>query len=706
MKKLWLYIGVLAALILSGCGTPPPDFNGQDWCYVFDFTENQQGFAIAAGTWTAQGITSDTTGLLQTSFVYDRDVYPNYITVKVFRPTGITGDITATVAGVAFGLSTYFTGTLPSADSSAELRFAPPANGEEIIGDRNSINITVDGNQPIGIESIDVRGMGGTPFPYNPCSDATSTPIPENTGTGTPAGTATPTASATAGPSPTPGDWSCFYDFTIDDYTFTTDALLPGTYDGSGWHSVWNSGSGYRGIILKHPESLLLTHIVVDFHRVAGTSPADPAVHAIGSVGGATYYTLPYDEAPPEPLELTGDLETFSGTYIQLFSGWGASDPGGSVDIYNVLFEGTGTPPVDCPDPTTPTPTTTPTLATPTPGPTNTQEPLWSACIDFTASRYSFTAVGAEYEDERGFIQDDPDEWSVGRSGLAPTAKKKVKLQFGAGQSFSGDIRFTDNGSNATSWLTVAGNEVFLDYSVSAWLPTSTFWIEFDGGFDGLILERVCWMDPNPSTGTPIPGTLTPVGTRTPLPTVTGSPAPSRTPVVVPPPVILITSTSGIPITATFMWGGTPTFAATGTPITGTPAATGTPAGTGAGGAGGAAGEAGEILGFGWQIGWGMFGALFAYVQQATDMVGTLLSSFANATPVPIPGLPLCMSNPQAHDICAIYYIMDWTLFAPGTPGALIIPLILIIMNVSMAIRFIRWVLKIVRRGEETTHVE
>jgi hypothetical protein len=302
-----------------------------------------------------------------------------------------------------------------------------------------------------------------------------------------------------------------------------------------------------------------------------------------------------------------------------------------------------------------------------------------------------------------GFEQQDT-LWSIGRSGLNTRAKKKIKLEFD--HLFDGSIRLTDNGTNETDWHVIAGNPIIADFSGETWIPTTTLWIEFDNEEidPPLTLQRLCWVDEFPATNTPIPGTGTPLYTRTPLPTTTVI-APSRTPINIPAPIIYITATSGVYITTTPIYGGTGVYYPT--PI-GSATPYGTPAGEGEGfgSGGGGFGDVGDMLGFGWDIGWGLLGAMLAYLGQATNIVTGLLSAFANATPQAIPGLPLCITNPMGYDICAIYYIMDNTFFAPATPGQYIVPLLQIVFNILIAILFVRWVLRIIRRGEKITHVQ
>lgn len=97
----------------------------------------------------------------------------------------------------------------------------------------------------------------------------------------------------------------------------------------------------------------------------------------------------------------------------------------------------------------------------------------------------------------------------------------------------------------------------------------------------------------------------------------------------------------------------------------------------------------------------GLVGLLLLYIGQAIARMSAFISAFFTAPATPINGLPLCVSDPFSYDICAIYYIMDWTLFAPGTPGQFIMPLLLTMMNVVLIFRFVKYVLKIIKKGED-----
>jgi hypothetical protein len=676
MKNLWMFLGVLAAVILSGCQAenPIPEASEYDWCYLFDFVHNANGFLIEHGSITADGLTADAEGFLKASFQYDREPHPLIAVVTFRRPDTTVGDVHVTAIAYAFRIVAIVDETVPAIIDNAVMAFELDANSESIQAQlyKDQIQIQVESDQPLAIERIEVRGMGANPFPDNYCGNYTPTPTPPATGT-------PPTATAT------PLPWECVYDFTLSDAGWSTSGDFLGTpRDGTGFHSYVNEDDlEGMAIELTFPETITTTEILFEYTYAGG--PFGYGSGIVTNTGIIIFrdstleFPQPYTDFFPRSFNFMGI------TFI------------GETTFERITMQGTGNSPCD-PE----SPTATPGGSS-TPLPSATFEPLWGSCVDFTYNDYLFIAEGAAWEDGAGFIQED-DIWSVGRGSFGITAKKKIKLQFAAGQTFTGDVRLTDNAANATDWNTVSGNTIITDFSGDAWTPTNTFWVEFDGNNVPLTLEKICWLDPQPSTQTPGPGTGTPFGTRTPL-AVTVNPTyqPSRTPFGIPGPYNQVTTTPGVLVTTTPIYSGTGVVVITGTPF-GTPSGgggTGSTGGTGgSGGVGSGSGDAGDLIGFGWTIGNGMLGAGAAYLGQVADVAGGMLSTLNSAPPTGIPGLPMCITNPMAHDICAIYYILDFTIFAEGTPGALIIPFLLVVMNFYIVIRFVRWGMRIVKRSE------
>ena len=100
-----------------------------------------------------------------------------------------------------------------------------------------------------------------------------------------------------------------------------------------------------------------------------------------------------------------------------------------------------------------------------------------------------------------------------------------------------------------------------------------------------------------------------------------------------------------------------------------------------------------------------MLTLILSWFVQMVAQLGGILAAFYSAPPTAIPAMPQCQSDPMTYDICAIYYILDFTLFAPGTPGALIIPILLIIVDINAVLYFASFVMKLIRRGEKITDV-
>lgn len=101
----------------------------------------------------------------------------------------------------------------------------------------------------------------------------------------------------------------------------------------------------------------------------------------------------------------------------------------------------------------------------------------------------------------------------------------------------------------------------------------------------------------------------------------------------------------------------------------------------------------------------GFFIAMGAFAVQSVVVITTLLTAYITSPVVPIPGLPQCVTAPQSYEICAMYYISDWTLFAPDTPGEIIVPLLVILLDITIVFFFIRRVLALISVGEKVTDV-
>lgn len=76
-----------------------------------------------------------------------------------------------------------------------------------------------------------------------------------------------------------------------------------------------------------------------------------------------------------------------------------------------------------------------------------------------------------------------------------------------------------------------------------------------------------------------------------------------------------------------------------------------------------------------------LVGLGLGWLFQVAQIVGGIFAQIQGAPVQPIAGLPRCISAPTESELCAIWYVLDWTLFAPQTPGEWLIPLLVLIVD-------------------------
>jgi hypothetical protein len=728
VKRLIVF---LLLALLTGCGTGVPDVDGTDWCFKYDFTLSDNGFNIVEGSWVdGSGLLTDAEGDLIFSYEHDRFVAVSFVIVTVKRAAPGVDNIAIVAAGDVFGVSAGFSTTMPAGITTYPAVF----QSQELGVEGKFINVTAQSSHPLYLQSIEMRGMGGSPFGVNICDDSqpltpsTDTPTPVESDTPTMTASVTLTRTQTHTPTPTATEtppWLCVYDFTIDDGGFastgTFDTGSGGIYNsGVGWEDDFgtSSGNAYRMVqIAKTISSALITSIAADFDVTNGTQGGEPGVIASHDTV-LQITTTPFPDGPGTFSWSGSATATAIGIRIQSgFIPGSSSDPGGSVIVSEIRVRGTGPKPeVTCTDETepTPTPSITPTPGTLTPTQTATAPAGWTCTHDFDSGGYGWvSAFNATYADVAGLqawraTTTDPNSLGIRyvSGGVMPLTSIRIKGRtFGTRMDDEHELNFRTYFSSWSSYTQDSHDATLFDetYSYTGIRQARRIEVYLSvtqtnvtaSRIDLIELRGVGGTNPCADSGTPTvtaAASLTPTGTGTgtltPRPLVTGTAGiATRTPIVFPTINIDATLVPGTPGT------GTPPTAETGTPSTAIPAEQ-------------IGDESGEIIGFGWQIGWGLFRTLFAWVGQITNDIGALMDAFINTPPEAIPGLPLCMTAPMEHDICAIYYIMDWTLFAPNTPGQFIIPVVLLIMNLFIFMKFVSWVLRLIRRGESATHVQ
>jgi hypothetical protein len=723
MNRIRFLVLLLAALLITNCSPNPDDDLSADWCYTFRLYEGLQDFSITAGVHQpGMGFVTDGTGLLMFSYGYDRFVEPKFIIVQVARQIGVEGSVTATVQGEIFGVTGGFTGTV--AGTNQQVVLAPPQLG--MAG--NAINVTAEADQPFVVQSIEIRGDGSNPFdrnecdydnPYNPTPSAT--PIGTPTSTMTATSTATPSATVTSTPTTTPTlentPWVCTFDFTVSD-----GGWLAYVHGGTETRAVYSAGVGWvRGgsgsatqmalVQIRYPG--LSAFSLTSVQSFASVAPTNGYQFRMSDVNGADYTSGFFGAG-----QLSGsDFVGTNGTGM-----WASAEhPNGNNylgALTAIVLSGTGANPftpgsgITCDTPT-PTPTPTPTASNTPSDPELTQTSNANATATADASITPTTTPSNRYICIYDFLTSDGGFTAISLNGV-PQGTHMGTIGWrgqttGANQNLwvSRDITSTTVSEIILTWgvtipsATLAIIDPYNSPPITVdtgtriqtvrgiWTGATQLHFEASGGAASgrdIFLQRAAIVgEGSPPSGSSCQETTpTPSASRTPLFTTTPPPL-TRTPVV--PPTLDVTPNY---ITAT---PGGPTIPP-GTAITSTPGLDAGPAS-----------DIGEGLNAVWGVGDGTGRLLGDWANDVGSSLTGLLGSFTDANPEPVPGLPLCMSNPTAHDWCAIIYIIEHTILSDGTPGVLIVPLLQIMVYVYLVIYFVRSILWIVRRGETMTNV-
>lgn len=200
---------------------------------------------------------------------------------------------------------------------------------------------------------------------------------------------------------------------------------------------------------------------------------------------------------------------------------------------------------------------------------------------------------------------------------------------------------------------------------------------------------------PPPSTATPLPSATFIQPTLRPA-TYTPRPPPTEIPfATLPPPIQATLGTLPPPVTGT---------------VTMTP--TGTPTSIGGPGNGGdtiyGPGETERGIGglFGAIIGVGQNGFTIArrYLEETIAILGEFTGAWQTAPVFPIEGLPQCATNRLASELCAIYYILTYTVLS-GALGSVIMPAALVVLDMALLFSFLKLARAILARFAEITKV-
>ena len=686
MRIRFVALSLVLAVVAACTSTPIPD--SFDWCYTYDFRDPVDYMNLIDGEWIDGDGIAPVDGLIRFNFQHIRIVEPNVVFVRASRAPDVTGDIAIAAAGEVFSVIAAFNNTMPGDMVDVELPFIP-----ETLGTGSSVvNITLEAAQPILFREIEVRGIGVTPFDRNDCGPETPTPQPTSTPvteTPTPSQThtVTPTSLPTLTPSITPtpnqpsptltsnctpttgADWCLYFfgggNYDLDDLSEIADVIVlsdRSSYDATD-NVIRGSAeieSGYRHAILYvRPKSgVTVTHSQFRVTRTgSGTMLSTSQIiseHVFSDTWFVAHLQIWFSIANGV-IQYTTPLTAITGRSADNAIRYHAADrrSGGSpgVILDRLWIHGTGA----VPDPSTPTPSPTPTN---TPSPTATATPSRTGLPTLNPS----STIPATATQLSLFSPTPPPT-----NTPAPSA--------------------TPRNTN-TPWPSPTFIPSPTLFMTSTFVPTNT----------------------------PAPGTVTPEGeTQTPIPDLTpggddGEQEADDTGQAQLDVLWLILNLLSQffnwianVIGTFFAWLGqlfaliVGIFEAIISLI--------------------AAiigliikllewlfNAIGLILSILWLLVQIIFRVIFlvaAWLGLVITRLAAIFNGIINAQPVPIPGLPLCETAPLQSDLCAIYYILDWTLFAPATPGESIITVAIGLTVLSIIFFVIYRLIRLTKTGSK-----
>jgi hypothetical protein len=677
-------------IVLASCAPEVPDY--YDWCYLYDFRESVDGINVLDGTWVdGTGIITDETGLMRLNWVHSQSVQANHITVSVARgqPGSTAFDVTANA--IIFGIGASFTQSFPyypfdpSEETTLPVFFQPDTN----YASSPSANIAIEAAEPFVLASVLVRGIGANPFDRDDCNmiEGTSVwtppptqdwnfPTPGESPTPTP--TLTPTVELpTLTPEPThttsatltpdcSATWIHVLDFRTAPYPYILGSNPSKT--------TYTSGEGYEAIFSAYvPASYSDMSQQVQFRLPAATHLKDIDVMVSTDAGSADMARWP-------------------------------STPGGGLSVSVHWVTNTNPPTADW--------TNNSFIE-----PYNKSE-TWVSMYNDGASMPGVMWINVALTTEYGYLPQTSFVNTIHALRLTGTGVNPFTGV--CGDALTPTVSPTPTATNTPTQTATFTRTPLPTVTLGAGTVTRTVIA---------VASPTLGATSTPITPSAIPPTLTPSPTRTliPPPTAYQTITPWPTPEGTPPPLETPTPEEGeddgenrildaINSFGTWVQNGfNSLFDLLGQGINwaiGTANNFGTLVGNLIQAIVGLIENIFAFLGELWEIVKLLLAIVvrlvqlfFAWIGEMSARITALLTAFWQAPLAPIPGLPLCTSNPTAHDLCAIYYILDWTIFAPGTPGELIIPLTLINLDIWMIIYFVRFVLKLVRKGERITNV-
>lgn len=671
------------AIVLASCGAPP---GTTDWCYTFDLaygppdlynmTSNGQ-WVENVGLYSLQELEPVEQYVLTLSMTHTAPVNTTMASFTAGRDNPNLGMNVAGNLQVFNLVQDTFAYYIPYGVGLGDMYMTPSGS----TGASTDMNVSIAAEDEFFIQAITLWGYGANPFGTSNCDQIIPLETPPGTGEPTatatednnPEPSATPTNTPTLTPSPTSTPLACEWEqelnFGASDYGFlrlansaTTGVYVPGV----GWreaHATCQMGPCDQLFISKTglTSGGYTTQITAHYTGAKNNGPGGSNSNlnvcwSSYTCGGANQFLLDGVEHTTTLTFAPNTLQTSSTLYISSssYTDYGQGHTYSELIVYSLILRGTGINPFTG---------QTPVCASPTPTPTNTPQPATST----------------------------------------PTASNTAQPSNTPGPTL-----------NRTQTITP--------------IPSATR---------------------QPSATRTHVFTITPTRTNTALP---GTATPSRTPAPA--------TATRTPFASPTVYGG-PTLTASATWTPGGPTATATPSGGGTNDGGDQPAEIDFFSYITGAIGW-IVNTIGGFIDWVESLVNYGIGTVANALTVAgnaialvsefiglvgayindiltilrllieliimlieliarwasqmigigeglivtwyvvpaeaIPGMPQCFSNPTAYDICAVYYVLQYTILG-GLLGALIIIVIRVLLALAMIVYFIKtvrnWVLKL-----------
>ncbi|MEM9954345.1 MAG: hypothetical protein AAF846_22230 [Chloroflexota bacterium] len=250
MNRIRFVLPILLAFVIAACGTSPPDQQLDEfpWCFTFDFVNETYPLTFVDGQQTANGLES-INGSLGVSYTHNQIVEPKYIVSEIeVQIPGQTRNVVTSID--IFGVADNFQARVDT-DTINQIEWQPDSAGE--FGTTASISLTTESDTLVVVRYLSIYGDGINPFGSNDCGgnnptvtatfDELPTFTPTATDTPTPTLSPTATATQTATDAPTQ-EWCYFFDFTIAPYD---NFWKPEENNNGDPKATWELGTGWVG---------------------------------------------------------------------------------------------------------------------------------------------------------------------------------------------------------------------------------------------------------------------------------------------------------------------------------------------------------------------------------------------------------------------------------------------------------------------------